>query len=230
MPRSATSTAAAPVASSASSPGHTLTDQAYARLYEALMNGVLLPEQTLTVRDIASQYGVSLTPVREALQRLVAERALAISGRTFQVPRLDIETYREILKIRLDLEDLAGREAAARISNEEITRLDGVVAQHVAAIRAGDALATLRANTDFHLSIYRASDLPVLVRIIESLWLRIGPTMNLLFPQYCGSLVGHEIHKTAMTALHRRDGIALGRAMRDDLIHGSEFLVRLLRP
>jgi DNA-binding GntR family transcriptional regulator len=209
----------------------TLADQAYRRLHRALMTGGLLPEQVLTVRGIADEYGVSLTPVREAIQRLVAEGALTIeNARTIRVPRLDVETYREILKIRLELEPMAARQAALHMDNGEMDRLDGVVAAHRAAIEAGEAHRTLTANTDFHMSIYRASAQPVLVGIIESLYLRVGPTLNLLFPQYCGSLTGHETHLRAIDALRRRDGDALGQAIRDDLTDGSRFLIRLLKP
>jgi DNA-binding GntR family transcriptional regulator len=209
----------------------TLADQAYRRLYEALMTGGLLPEQVLTVRGIAESYGVSLTPVREAIQRLVAERALTIeNARTIRVPRLDVETYREILKIRLELEPMAAREAAPLMDNAEMDRLDLVVAAHVAAIRAGEAHKTLSANNDFHLSIYRASRQPVLTGIIEGLCLRVGPTLNLLFPQYCGSLTGHELHLEAIDALRRRDGDALASAIRRDLTEGAKYLIRLLKP
>jgi DNA-binding GntR family transcriptional regulator len=209
----------------------TLADQAYRSLRQALMTGGLAPEQSLTVRHLAQSWGVSLTPVREAVQRLVAEGALTIANaRTIRVPRLDVETYREILKIRLELEPMAAREAAGRMSHAEMDRLDGVVAAHVAAIRAGKAHETLAANNDFHLSIYRASEKPVLVGVIESLCLRVGPTLNLLFPQYCGSLTGHEHHLVAIDALRRRDGDGLAQAIRDDLLHGSRFLIRLLAP
>lgn len=209
----------------------TLAGQTYLRLHRALMTGGLLPEQVLTIRGIADNCGVSLTPAREAIQRLFAEGALIIeNARTIRVPRLDIETYREILKIRLELEPMAAREAASRMSNEEMDRLDGVMADHLDAIKAGEAHRTLTANTDFHMSIYRASEQPVLFGIIESLYLRVGPTLNMLFPQYCGSLVGHEAHRSAVDALRRRDGNALAQAIRDDLVHGSNYLLRSLKP
>jgi DNA-binding GntR family transcriptional regulator len=211
--------------------GDTLAERSYWRLHRALMSGDLLPEQVLTVRGIADHYGVSLTPVREAIQRLVAERALTIeNARTIRVPRLDVETYREILKIRLELEPMAAREAAVHMDNAEMDRLEQVVEAHHAAIVAVEAHQTLAANTDFHISIYRASNQPILAGIIESLWLRVGPTLNLLFPTYCGSLTGVDMHHLAMDALRRRDGDALARAVRDDLTHGAKFLVRLLKP
>ena len=181
----------------------TLAEQAYQRLHRALMTGGLLPEQVLTIRGIAESYGVSLTPAREAIQRLCAEGALTSeNARTICVPRLDIETYREILKIRLELE----------------------------AIKAGEAHGTLTANTEFHMSIYRASEQAVLFSIIETLYRRVGPTLNWLFPQCCGSLVGHQAHRSAVDALRRRDGNALAQAIRDDLLHGSSYLLRWLKP
>ena len=209
----------------------TLSEQAYQRLHRALMTGGLLPEQVLTVRGLAEAYGVSLTPVREAIQRLVAERALIVeNGRTIRVPRLDVETYREILKIRLELEPMAARDAAMRMDNPEMDRIEALAHLHREAIVARDAHRTLAANTDFHISIYRASQQPILTGLIESLWLRVGPTLNLLVPTYCGSLTGVEMHVDAVDALRRRDGEALARAVRDDLTHGSRFLVRLLKP
>ena len=209
----------------------TLAEQTYLRLHRALMTGGLLPEQVLTIRGIAESYGVSLTPAREAIQRLCAAGALTIeNARTICVPRLNIETYREILKIRLELEPMAAREAAYRMSNKEIERLDGVMADHLEAIKAGEAHRTLTANTDFHMSIYRASEQAVLFGIIEGLYLRVGPTLNWLFPQYCGSLAGHQAHRSAIDALRRRDGSALAQAIRDDLLHGSSYLLRLLKP
>ena len=71
---------------------------------------------------------------------------------------------------------------------------------------------------------------PALHESLESLLLRVGPTLNLLFPQYCGSLEGHDWHRVAIDALHRRDGQALAQAIRDDLTHGARYLVRLLKP
>ena len=211
--------------------GETLADQAYERLRQGMMSGSLKPEQVLSVRTVAAAFGVSLTPVREAIQRLVAERALTIeNGRTIRVPRLDIETYREILRIRLELEYMAARDAAARIGDDEIDALERLAEAHRAAIEAGDAARTLAANTEFHLRLYRASGCDILCGIIESLWLRVGPTLNLLFPKYSGSLLGHEMHKVAIEALRRRDGDTVGRTMRDDLVHGSKYLLRLLKP
>ncbi|MBL0149120.1 MAG: GntR family transcriptional regulator [Ideonella sp.] len=141
----------------------TLSDQAYQRLHRSLMTGGLLPEQVLTVRGLAEAYGVSLTPVREAIQRLVAEHALVVeNGRTIRVPRLDVETYREILKIRLELEPMAARDAAVRMDNAEMDRVEALAHLHREAIVAGEAHRTLAANTDFHISIYRASQQPVL--------------------------------------------------------------------
>jgi DNA-binding GntR family transcriptional regulator len=146
------------------------------------------------------------------------------------VPRLDIETYREILRIRLELEYMAARDAAARIDDDGIDALERLAEAHRAAIEAGDASRTLAANTEFHLRLYRASGCDILCGIIESLWLRVGPTLNLLFPKYSGSLLGHEMHMVAIEALRRRDGETVGRTMRDDLVHGSKYLLRLLKP
>ena len=211
--------------------GESLADQAYRCLHRSLMTGGLLPEQVITVRGLAETYGMSLTPARDAIQRLVSEGALVIeNARTIKVPRLGVETYREILQVRLELEPMAARDAAPLMSNAEMDRIDNIVAVHLAAIKANQAHKTLTANTDFHMSIYRACQKPVLVGIIERLNLRVGPTLNMLFPKYCGSLVGHESHLCAADALRRRDGDALAEAIKGDLTEGSRYLLKMLKP
>jgi DNA-binding GntR family transcriptional regulator len=86
----------------------TLTDRAYAQLREALMGGAFSPGQKITIRTIAAALGVSPTPARDALGRLVAERALESGpNRTVFVPRLTVPRLREIYRLRFALEVMA---------------------------------------------------------------------------------------------------------------------------
>src|SRR5271163_3805682 len=87
----------------------TLNDRAYGELRKGLISGTFRPGQVLVIRTLAEAYGISTTPVREALQRLVAERLLEMqSNRSIAVPYLSVEKFVELVRIRTALEGLAG--------------------------------------------------------------------------------------------------------------------------
>ncbi|MFX8762634.1 GntR family transcriptional regulator, partial [Acinetobacter baumannii] len=81
----------------------------------ALMQGRLRPGQRLKISEIAAQFGVSDTPIREAFMQLLREQALEVtSSQSFQVPRPSFQRYADIRELRLRLEPL-GAEKAARL-------------------------------------------------------------------------------------------------------------------
>ena len=91
-----------------------LNDRTYAILKGGLISGTFHPGQVFIIRSLAERYGISTTPVREALQRLVAERLLVmLPNRTIVVPSLSPENFAEIYRIRCELEGLAGEVATA---------------------------------------------------------------------------------------------------------------------
>lgn len=208
----------------------TLADQAYTSLRRALMTGRLSPGEKLTVRGIANALSVSLTPAREAIGRLVSERALDIGpNRTVIVPEVGVDEYRELLDIRLMLEGRAAEEAAAHITPRELERLRETQARMVDAISRDESKQALALNEDYHFLIYRASQRPMLVSMIEGLWLRVGPVMNLLTPRYQRSYQGAKNHDDALEAARRGDGPALRAAIQKDLTDGAEHVLALLQ-
>lgn len=207
----------------------TLADQAYANLRRALMTGRLSPGEKLTVRGIASALSVSLTPAREAIGRLVSERALDLGpNRTVTVPVVGAEEYREMLDIRLMLEGKAAEEAATRFTPRELERLQNTQNKMVEAISRDESKVALALNEQFHFLIYRASGRPMLVSIIEGLWLRVGPVMNLLTPRYQRSYQGAKNHANAIKAAQQGDGASLRAAIQKDLTDGAGHVLKLL--
>jgi DNA-binding GntR family transcriptional regulator len=204
-----------------------LGDQAVASLRGALRRGALLPGQRLTTRDIAATLDISLTPAREALNRLVAERVLELTAdRVAIVPVLTRERYDELCAIRLNLESMAAKAACKRLPEEELLQLEKLYELHGEAYRARDAKASLRLNEEFHFTIYRGGGMPSLVQILETLWLKVGPSMNLLFTaSYDESWKGGANHRAMLDAIRSRDAPALSRAVRRDLMDGRERLM-----
>lgn len=203
-----------------------LGDQAVASLRGALRRGALLPGQRLTVREIADTLGISLTPAREALNRLLAEGVLdQTPDRVAVVPLLTKERYREIAAIRLNLEGMAAKEGCLRLTGAVRDHLEDIYARHSAAYRACDAKTSLSLNEEFHFTIYAASNMPTLLQMLETLWLRVGPSMNLLFSaSHDPDWTGGTHHREMLDAIDAGDPPALARAVRRDLLDGRKRL------
>lgn len=208
----------------------TLAERAYAQLRQALMNGSFLPGQRITIRKLAVLLEISATPAREAINRLLSERILETdANRNVSVPVLDSARLREIYVLRIALEGVAAERGAANMTVEDIAELERTQESLVAAMDRNDYKSVLIQNGDFHFRIYEASGVVMLVQAIEQLWLKLGPSMNLLYPAYNHSRKGVNNHMLVINALHSRDALGVRKAMEQDLIDGVEELSSALQ-
>ncbi|WP_419907929.1 GntR family transcriptional regulator [Hoeflea sp.] len=158
----------------------TLQEQIYRQLRDRIMSGFFQPGQALSTRSVAEAVGVSVMPVRDALRRLEVENALVVGhNRALEIPRLDIETLREISATRIALEGLAVERAQSALGPADFGLLQEYCGTMAASIRAGDIDGYLGANWAFHSHIYRRASDGILLSFIESLWLRMGPYFRL---------------------------------------------------
>ena len=132
----------------------TQTD-AYSLILEAIDMGGFKPGDRLVEGDLAERFGVSRTPIREALQRLETQRLLTRDGRSLIVASLDHNQLSELYVVRAELEGLAARLAARHASAEEVQVLMDMVAEDRKYL--GDPPAMARANRRFHKQIHLAS-------------------------------------------------------------------------
>jgi DNA-binding GntR family transcriptional regulator len=160
----------------------TLGDKVDAHLRELLIGGRLAPGEKLSLRAVALALGVSMMPAREAVSRLVAEHALEVlPNRTVRVPVMTLEHFRELTRVRVVIEGYAAAEAALKADAAAMRD----IAAHDAAFRQEsekdmpDLARAVALNKDLHFSVYAAAQMPVLMQIIERLWLQIGPVLNL---------------------------------------------------
>jgi DNA-binding GntR family transcriptional regulator len=206
-----------------------LQDQLYQRIRDALLAGRFRPGERLKIRDLAAEWGTSPMPVRAALQRLVAEGALeGAPQRSVRVPAMTRERFQQLFQVRLGLEGLAVELAVARIGAAEIELLRGCIARMETALEQRNVPTYLDANSLFHLTLYRACANPILLRMIESLWLQVGPFFNRLFTEADLSLRLNDFHEQAFKALEAGDGKAARAAMEQDLSFFGEYLLNLL--
>jgi len=208
----------------------TLSEKVYARLRSALVGGRLVPGQKLVHRQLALELGVSPTPVREALLRLVSDGALDLDARGIAwVPRLPPDRYAEIMELRAILEGRAAAQAALHATAADIAALRAIHARVMEARRIGDGAVLLAENERFHFGVIALARMPVLQRLVESLWTQAGPTISLLsgLPRPV-SPAGHP-HDDLLHALAAHDPGAARIAVERDLHEHGMIVAPLLQ-
>ncbi|MFM2357252.1 MAG: hypothetical protein RLZZ528_2988, partial [Pseudomonadota bacterium] len=138
---------------------------AFSLILEAIDAGVYRPGDRLVESELADRFGVSRTPVREALQRLETQSMLARDGRSLIVASLDHNQLAELYVVRAELEGLAARLAAKHASPEEIRVLRSMIEEDRAHL--GDPEALSKANRRFHRQLHLASHNRYLVQQLE---------------------------------------------------------------
>ncbi|WP_419572376.1 GntR family transcriptional regulator, partial [Rheinheimera sp.] len=118
--------------------------------------------------------------------------------------------------------------ASGRLDEQALEGLEGCLRRMEDALRRREVQAYLEANSEFHLTLYRACGNPVLLRLIETLWLQVGPFFNRLFTEADLSLRLNDFHEDALDALRRGDGPAARAAIEQDLAYFGQYLLNLL--
>ena len=200
----------------------TQTD-AYSLVLEAIDMGLYKPGDRLVESDLAERFGVSRTPIREALQRLETQSLLERDGRSLIVASLDHNQMAELYVVRRELEGLAARLAARHATEEEIRVLRDMVTADDALV--SDPAALSRANRRFHKQIHLASHNRYLVQQLDL----VHRTMALMATTSLAALGRGEIaqseHDGIVKAIEARDEEAAGKALQDHI--SIAFMTRL---
>lgn len=206
-----------------------LSTQLYNNLRSALMDGQYAPGQRLTISGIAEEYGTSITPVREAIFRLVSERALEMRAATsVQVPDQSPESLREIQRIRVELEGLAAFRVAETITKAELKVLRAINADFIKAAATDPEKASVL-NRDFHFALLKLAKMPLLEGICENMWVLMGPFLRTFHDRMPVRQISGDNHKhyDLLAALEAGDPERSQLSMQDDIRWGEE-MVRML--
>ncbi|WP_297768622.1 GntR family transcriptional regulator [uncultured Roseovarius sp.] len=206
-------------------PSPSAHDRVYRGLRTRIMHGEIAPGQSLTLRGIGADFGVSMTPAREAIRRLSAEGALTMSssGRV-STPELNNERIEELAALRSLLEvELASR-ALPRAHIALIDRLQSINARVAEDIARQDAVAYIRRNLEFHRTLYLRAQAPAMLAMAETVWLQLGPTMRALYGRLRRKDPPH-FHRLIIAALKAGDEPSLRLAVRSDVTQGLRMLV-----
>ncbi len=199
-----------------------LGDGVYARLSEALIQGRFPPDHRLTIRDLADSLGTSVTPVRDALLRLIQDGALEQrSPRDVRVPILSVSRYEEIRAMRVRLEGLAARECALRAGPADVTRMRQIDHEMHRAIDADDWSRAVLLNQQFHFSLAEIGGMELLRATLQRLWLQMGPLIAAYYRSGNGRTRGDE-HHVIIDAVARGDADAAEQAIRKEILEAGE--------
>lgn len=201
-----------------------LGDQVYMAISKSLASGALTPGKRLTIRSLAEQMGVSVTPVRDAVLRLVQDGGLVFRGpRDIRVPVIDRERYLEIRRIRIELEGLGARTAAARRTPQDIATLEDLIAANEKALRDDDTTAAISLNEQFHFMLLHIAGMPLLHEIVRRLWLQMGPVISAAYTQGGRVMISH--HYDVLEAIREGDGIRACAAIQEDIEDGGDVIL-----
>ncbi|MBS0418754.1 MAG: GntR family transcriptional regulator [Proteobacteria bacterium] len=210
-------------------PYSSLQDVAYERIRNALRGGSFKPGESLPTRTLAKALGISTTPVREALARLVAQNVLAVdpvNGTPF-VPEVTPALVAEIYEIRALLEGLASQHAAESVTPEEIAELEKLWVK-IKGAKSQPYTQQQLLTEEFQHIVYKAARRPVLLDLIQSVWLRSGMVLHLVAKSRPKDF-SVENHRAKMfAALKRGDGEAACEATRAGVLATRDMLLKVM--
>lgn len=206
----------------------TIKQRVYRILRARIMCGAIEPGRPITINGVARDLAVSAMPVREALHRLVADGALEyLDNRRVRVPRMTPAKFDEIIAARVALETLAAERALRGIDAARLARLEAIDRDIDLAHAADDIPRATECNFAFHRTIYEAGNNAVILALLETVWLRLGPFMRLATANLAESY-RVDRHAEALAAIRLADGkrliAAIEADIRDGVGHLGDFL------
>lgn len=199
---------------------------AHQRVYEQLRTkilfGDLAPGQAVTIQGLTEELNAGMTPVREALRRLIAQGALTHQGnRRVSVPELNADGVEELGFMRKTLEPELARRAVSRMEDPAIAALRTCDDDLNQAISGGDVGGYLTQNYRFHKMIYAGARAPIMAETVDRLWLRFGPSLRVVCGWF-GTSNLPDRHKQLLEALTQRNADAAAQAIAEDVEQGMQ--------
>lgn len=189
-----------------------MSERIYQKISADIVNGVFESGTPLVQEKIAEEYGVSRTPVRDSLNRLVHDGlATLVPGAGYFVTELTRTNMAEVYEVRQALESLAVRKFGANYSELELARLELLIAQG-AAVPEGDEAGLFAATREFHLAVVAPCPSQFLLKTLQGIW--DNPLQRLITHSY--ELSAQKIAQVAAT--HRRIVAAARTGDPDQLI------------
>ncbi len=199
---------------------------AYSLIMDAIEAGTFKPGERLVEAELAERFGVSRTPVREALQRLETQAMVTRDGRSLIVASLDHNELSELYAVRTELEGLAARLAARHATEEEMHVLRSMVVDDRALLGCDPRLLS-RANKRFHKQIHLASHNRFLVQQLDLVHRSMALMTTTSFAAEGRDVPALAEHEKIVAAIEARDGDAAYAALKMHISRAYETRLRI---
>ncbi len=194
---------------------------------EEISVGELAPGMRLDETGLAERFGVSRTPIREALSRLTAQGILVPGEkRGVFVAEYSREELSQIFEAMHEIESACARIASQRLNLLARTEIEFAQAECMSAAEAGDRAGYLRANEAFHLAIYKATGNPYMAEIATEFRRRTGPFRAKKFAGKEDLIASAESHKELIDNIFSEDSATASNGMRS---HMTQSFVQTLK-
>ncbi len=205
----------------------TLRQQVYDQLRREIITGEIVPGQSIKLRDLAEQFGVSLMPVREALWQLESEKVIVIeSNRSIHVNGLTARDMQEAIEIRLMLETTAAQRACELRPDSAVVKVKRLLDDMQASIDKPKRY--MMKNNQFHFAIYSYSDSGILLQMIDWLWARVGPYVFIHATKVEDLSPTMKCHEDMFEAFVKKDKEKMTDALQRDLKSYARFIIDFL--
>lgn len=202
----------------------TLRQKVYERIKWAIITGEVLPGESIALRSLSEQFGVSVMPIREAMWQLESERIVSIKrNKDVSVRRLGKEEMKELTRIRLNLEIMVARKACELRPNSAIVETKENLELLWKSLK--DPKAYLLSNSKFHLSMYAYARLPLHLEIIENLWARVSPYISIHLQKTENISKTMSLHEKMSDSFRKRDANSYCASIRRDIIEAAEVII-----
>ncbi|MEE9389225.1 MAG: GntR family transcriptional regulator [Paracoccaceae bacterium] len=198
---------------------------AYQLILDAIDTGGYKPGDRLVESDLAERFGVSRTPIREALQRLETQSLLSRDGRSLIVASLDHNQLAELYVVRTELEGLAARLAAKHATPEEVRLLGRLLEED--RKRVDDPAALALANRRFHKQIHLASHNRYLVQQLDIVHRTMALMESTSLAVDGRGAAALDEHAKIVTAIQNNDGDGAQQAIRSHISWAYETRLRI---
>lgn len=202
----------------------TLASDCYTRIKRAILDLDLAPGAPIDEGQTAAQLGISKTPVREALARLIGEGfVVSGTGRRSYIAELSLERIQEIYHVRIMLETSSLREVTPRLTDDVVASLAHCITEAEQALAQEDLSGFLEANRPFHTSLIECSKNRYLISLARGLFDHARRVNAAIFraEQRIGrhtlSTQGLSLHQEILHALAARDADGAAELLREDI-------------
>jgi DNA-binding GntR family transcriptional regulator len=208
----------------------TLANMTLVAIRDRILGGAYPEGEPLRQDAIATSFGVSRIPVREALRQLEAEGLVSFHPhRGAVVSSLSLDEIEEVFSLRATIETGLLRGAIPRLTEEHLARADEVLRRYSRALRARDVVAYGELNWQFHSTLYAPADRPVTMGIVQRLHQQADRYLRMQLALTHGEHRASEEHRAILAAARQHDVKEGAILLRDHILGAGRLLVRFLR-